>query len=209
MELGITSALAGFSLDTWVFATWIEDGIARTPRGPEACPPETDACRASRALLQLVNAEGTALLWGTEALLTATLVEDLALRTTYSFAWGEGPTARPDDLDVREPLSRVPPLNGTAELRYTLRSIGVYAALAARWALAQRRLALSDQSDARIPIGGTPGYVVQDVRAGYRYSSYLSFSVVLENVLDAAYRVHGSSIQGPGRGLLLGLALSQ
>jgi iron complex outermembrane receptor protein/hemoglobin/transferrin/lactoferrin receptor protein len=30
---------------------------------------------------------------------------------------------------------------------------------------------------------------------------------VFENVTDAAYRVHGSSINGPGRGLLLTLEM--
>jgi outer membrane cobalamin receptor len=48
---------------------------------------------------------------------------------------------------------------------------------------------------------------VLDLRAGYRYAAYLRVHVVLENLLDTAYRVHGSSVNGPGRGLTLGAAL--
>ena len=29
-------------------------------------------------------------------------------------------------------------------------------------------------------------------------------SVVFENILDAAYRIHGSSVNGPGRGVIVG-----
>jgi iron complex outermembrane receptor protein/hemoglobin/transferrin/lactoferrin receptor protein len=195
-------------LDAWLFSTWIDHSIARVLREPEACPPETDSCRASRARLQLVNADGTAWLWGAEGAATVDIATGLRLRTTCSYAIGEGPTPLPGDGDATEPLSRVPPLNGTAEVRYANDARGFYVAGASRWALAQRRLATSDLSDARIPIGGTPGYVVLDMRAGYRYDPVLSFSAVFENVLDAAYRVHGSSIHGPGRGLLLGMVLT-
>nr|MDQ3034655.1 TonB-dependent receptor [Myxococcota bacterium] len=71
-----------------------------------------------------------------------------------------------------------------------------------RWALDQTRLAPADSSDARIPLGGTPGYAVLDLRAGWAFERWLQVNIVLENVLDTAYRVHGSSINGPGRGLL-------
>jgi iron complex outermembrane receptor protein/hemoglobin/transferrin/lactoferrin receptor protein len=47
---------------------------------------------------------------------------------------------------------------------------------------------------------------VVDLRAGYRFGSRLALSVVFENVADAAYRVHGSSIQGPGRGVIVALS---
>ena len=43
------------------------------------------------------------------------------------------------------------------------------------------------------------------MRAGYRVDARLLFTVVFENVSDAAYRVHGSSINGPGRGVRVGV----
>jgi outer membrane receptor protein involved in Fe transport len=63
----------------------------------------------------------------------------------------------------------------------------------------QDRLALSDQSDQRIPLGGTPGFAVVDLRAGYRWQPHFLVAGVLENLADAPYRYHGSSVNGPGR----------
>jgi iron complex outermembrane receptor protein/hemoglobin/transferrin/lactoferrin receptor protein len=71
-----------------------------------------------------------------------------------------------------------------------------------RWAGEQTRLAPQDRVDARIPRGGTPGYVAFDIRAGYRLDPYVLVAVVFENVGDAAYKHHGSSTNGPGRGLV-------
>jgi iron complex outermembrane receptor protein/hemoglobin/transferrin/lactoferrin receptor protein len=64
-------------------------------------------------------------------------------------------------------------------------------------------LALADQADARIPVGGTPGFAVLDLRLGYRVNDELVLSGVLENLFDAAYRAHGSSVNGPGRGVMV------
>ena len=104
------------------------------------------------------------------------------------------------------PLSRIPPLGGTAELRHGWERGYVGAGL--RWARAQTRLAPSDRGDPRIPFGGTPGYVVVDLRAGWRFGDRVRTNVVLENVGDAAYRHHGSSINGAGRSLVLNLELT-
>ena len=114
----------------------------------------------------------------------------------------EGPAARAFALTV--PLSRVPPLNGTVELLWAHPS-GLSASTGLRWAGAQTRLAVADRSDARIPLGGTPGYAVVDVRGAWRLGPRLVVSAVLENVTDEAYRSHGSSVNGPGRGLIVSL----
>jgi len=103
------------------------------------------------------------------------------------------------------PLSRIPPLSGTVELRYGHESSGLYMGGALRWAARQTRLAPSDLSDARIPIGGSPGYAAIDLRGGFEIGEHFGVNAVIENVLDAAYRVHGSSVNGRGRGVLLGL----
>jgi iron complex outermembrane receptor protein/hemoglobin/transferrin/lactoferrin receptor protein len=44
---------------------------------------------------------------------------------------------------------------------------------------------------------------VVDLRAGYRWGRNVVASLVAENVLDTAYRYHGSSVNGPGRGLMM------
>jgi iron complex outermembrane receptor protein/hemoglobin/transferrin/lactoferrin receptor protein len=67
---------------------------------------------------------------------------------------------------------------------------------------------LADTSDPRIPRGGTPGFQVWDLRMGWRKDPYLLVAAVLENVTDEVYRYHGSSINGPARGINLQIEAS-
>ena len=79
---------------------------------------------------------------------------------------------------------------------------GFSAGTAVRWAAPQTRLALSDISDERIPSGGTPGFAVWDLRFSYRQSTAFLASLTFENLLDTAFRYHGSSVNGSGRGFI-------
>ncbi|MEO1271306.1 MAG: TonB-dependent receptor, partial [Myxococcota bacterium] len=184
--------------------------IARAQRLAEECPPNTDSCNSSRSLFQLVNLDGQAVIWGAEGGAKLLFPYGFSLRATVSYAWGDGPNPgdRPDDPNLsyqeRVPLSRIPPLNGTVEGLWRSNT-GFYLGVGYRWATLQDRLAISDQSDDRIPLGGTPGFSVLDLRAGYRHDPYLLVSGVLENVTDEAYRYHGSSVNGAGRGLIFNL----
>jgi outer membrane receptor protein involved in Fe transport len=213
LELGVVATPAWLSVELWAFATWLEHGITRAVRSQTDCPESSDACRASRTQFQLVNAGAAAQILGGESIVSADLPGGVTLRANASYAWGEGPNMESEAVagqtpfGERVPLSRIPPFNGSFEAGYRHEPTGLYGGAAVRWALAQRRLAPSDLRDPRIPDGGTPAYVVGDLRAGFRYSAHLRLSLVFENVLDAAYRVHGSSINGPGRSVLIGAAL--
>jgi len=66
------------------------------------------------------------------------------------------------------------------------------------------RLSRQDKLDtSRIPPGGTPGYTVFDLRAGWRFTNSLAISLAIENITDADYRTHGSGINEPGRNFIL------
>lgn len=102
------------------------------------------------------------------------------------------------DRDRVEPLSRIPPLQGlvglqrrSAEEKTTL---DLYLWMADR----QDRLNFQDLTDKRIPNTGTPGYATFNIRLGKMISEKEHVSVELENVLDKAYRVHGSGVDGAG-----------
>lgn len=203
------------SLFAW--HAFIRQLIGRAPREIDDCPDDgvtnPTGCGASRTRFQLVNLDGWALLRGVDASVRVFLPLGLAVRTTASWTWGEGPNPVPppeagttSNYQARLPLSRIPPLNGTVELMWNHRT-GVWLGSALRWATAQTRLALADESDTRIPLGGTPGYAVWDLRAGYRFDPNVLVSAVFENVLDAAYRYHGSSVNGATRSLNLNLEL--
>jgi iron complex outermembrane receptor protein/hemoglobin/transferrin/lactoferrin receptor protein len=205
VETGFEFRLPWLQADAWGFWTPVWGAMARAPREAADCPPATATCNGAWNRFQLVNLPGRADMFGVELSALVSLPYDLSLRTTLTWSWGEGPNpaARPADPAVpyveTVPLSRVPPLNGTVELRWRPDG-GFYVGAALRWALAQDRLALQDLSDPRIPQGGTPGFAVLDFSAGYRYRRNLLVGLVLENVTDAAYRYHGSSINGPGFG---------
>jgi len=205
LELGGHIVTPAFELDAWLYGSNLTSSIARAPRNDVDCPPETRQCQNSWNRYQLVNLDGQAVIWGAEGTARLKLPYGLSLRSTLSYAWGDGPNPqdRPADPTLRYQervaLSRIPPLNGTVELIWRRR--GVWAGAGLRWATLQDRLALADVSDERIPLGGTPGYAVIDVRTGYRIQPWTLLSLVLENVTDEAYRNHGSSVNGPGRGL--------
>jgi hemoglobin/transferrin/lactoferrin receptor protein len=66
------------------------------------------------------------------------------------------------------------------------------------------KLSTRDMSDTqRIPPGGTPGYAVMDLRAGWTLNDHLSLIVAVDNVTNEDYRIHGSGQNSPGRSVIL------
>ena len=201
-EIGTRIDSEWVELGAWVYWSHLDDAIARSPRNDLECPPDTRQCQNSWARFQLVNLDGRAIIYGAESSAKLKLPYGTELRGSLSYAWGDGPSSvstTETGNARREPLSRIPPLNGTLEGLW--RFANAYTGFGFRWATRQDRLALSDVSDERIPAGGTPGYAVVDLRAGYRWQPWALVSVVAENVTDSIYRTHGSSVNGAGRGL--------
>ncbi|MEZ4272254.1 MAG: TonB-dependent receptor [Myxococcota bacterium] len=207
MELGMRYG-GVFRAELWAFYTVLDGAIAKSPRNAQDCPANTPQCNNSRNQFKLVNSEGHSVIRGVESALAAEGPWGLRGRATLSWTWGEGPrvSERQNDPslppDERVPLSRIPPLNGSVEAEWRHDS-GVSLSGALRWAAGQDRLAEQDFSDARIPVGGTPGFTVMDVRGSYRFEERFTLSMAFENVFDAAYRYHGSSVNGAGRGLIV------
>ena len=192
-ELGARLRVEWLSLDAWAFQTWLEDAVVKQPRDVTDCPPSTPQCGSAWFRYQLQNAAGLSELRGVEGSARLRLPRGFGLRASAAYTWGQGPTGIP--------LSRVPPANGTAELWWR-HEVGLVLTAALRWAGPQTRLALADLSDARIPLGGTPGYAVVELRASIRLAPVL-LTMVMENLFDSPWRAHGSSVNGPGRGVML------
>ncbi len=204
-EGGIRIQHRWIELSAFGFQSWIDDYIQRASRDISACPAGDPNCSSSRYRFQLVNTPGTAILRGADGGIRVYLPADLSAAATFSYAWGESPNPEfgiIPNTPRRAPLSRVPPLHGSAEAGWRSTRWGVHLVGALRWARPQSRLAIQDLRDIRIPDGGTPGFVVFDLRAGYRYDPHVLLGLVFENVADAAYRHHGSSVNGAGRGLI-------
>jgi outer membrane receptor protein involved in Fe transport len=113
-------------------------------------------------------------------------------RLTQGLAWAYG-----QNLTRDEPLSRIPPLHGRTVLQYEPLPT-TWIALEGLYATLQDRLSGGDTRDHRIPAGGTPGWAIANLRAGYSLR-WLDLSAGLQNILNAAYRVHGSGVDGYGR----------
>jgi iron complex outermembrane receptor protein/hemoglobin/transferrin/lactoferrin receptor protein len=195
-EAGVRVSTSHTSGEAWAYVSRVHGAIARSLRSIDDCPPTSRDCQGAWFRYQLVNLDGAADVRGVE--LAGDLdLDPVNLRATFAMARGEGPD--------HQPLSRVPPVNGTVEARW--RTPRAYGAIGLRWAGEQTRLAASDRGDPRIPAGGTRGYAVVDLRGGLQITQDVRIAAVIENLSDAAYRYHGSSIDGAGRSLVLFLEL--
>lgn len=212
IDTGFKVRHARVEASLFYWQTFIRQLISRAARDVDDCPGDVidpSGCGGSRTRFQLVNLDGWAQLRGVDSSLRVYMPLGFALAGTLSWAWGESPNPVPPPSDGeaanyrdRVPLSRVPPLNGTVELTWTS-EFGMWLGSALRWAGAQTRLAPADSADPRIPDGGTPGYAIWDLRAGYRFDPQVLIGLVFENVIDSPYRYHGSSVNGATRSLNL------
>lgn len=203
LELGAVVRAGRVRAQLWGFASLLDGAVERRDRPVSDCPPDSAACLAAPARFELVNARAPAWLLGAEGDVRASPIPSVELKATAAWAIGFGPNPAGATAAGGPfvPLSRIPPLFGTAEAGWKSR-FGLSLGAALRWAALQQRLAPSDARDARIPEGGTPAWAVVDLRAGFRSGGPLSAWLVLENLFDTPYRVHGSGVNGPGRGLI-------
>lgn len=205
-ELGSRIRTARVDVDAFGYVTVFDGLMTRTLRTLNQCPSAEPNCSGTRTRLQLVNAPEASYMIGGEASVRLRFGRGFEAVSNLSYAWGQGPNPV-DAQGLWLPLTRVPPLQGSTEVRWTHQGLGLYFGAVMRWAADQTRLSISDIHDPRIPAGGTPGYAVLDLRAGWRQSKNFRINVIAENLFDTAWRVHGSSINQPGRGFLVQAAV--
>lgn len=117
-------------------------------------------------------------------------------RFAATLAWTQGR----DDKDI--PLRRIPPLNGSLQLRYSYNP-SIWVELNTLIAKKQDELSSGDKSDLRIPVGGTPGYAVFSLKSGIKRTKDELLSLTFENIFDEKYKTHGSGIFAPGRSVVV------
>lgn len=123
------------------------------------------------------------------------LAKGLKLQTGWAYAYGHSSTRN-------EPLRRIPPMNGRVRASYTVRQC--FFAAETWLAAKQNRLAQGDKDDNRIPAGGTPGFNVYNVYAGWQLKN-IQVQSGIQNLLNTDYRTHGSGINGYGRSAWLNI----
>lgn len=105
-----------------------------------------------------------------------------------------------------EPMRRIPPFNGRVGLRANFQSDFN---ITGEWVFAgeQTRLSSGDISDDRIADGGTPGWNLVNVYAGYNHR-FFTINASLQNLFDQEYRIHGSGVDGIGRSFWVSLLIN-
>ena len=135
---------------------------------------------------------------GFEAAFNWKVLDQLEINSGISYTYGQ-------NITKNEPLRRIPPLNGRLACTYRFRQL--FASTEFLFASKQDRLASGDVSDNRIPQGGTPGWQVINLFAGYQFAS-VKLNAGIQNVFNEDYRTHGSGINNVGRSAFLSIDYS-
>ena len=195
-EVGVKLDHGPFAAEAAYFYTFVDELIVRVPTGTTT--PGGD---------RIVNKQnsGAGYVQGVELTGSAKPHRDWTLWA--NFTWMRGELDAPivaGGAEVSEPLSRLMPTTLNTGLRWQHPRGRVWAEFAATFAENQNRLATNDTLDTqRIPVGGTPGYAVYHLRAGWNPCPHTSLTVAVENLTNEDYRIHGSGVNEPGRNFIV------
>jgi hemoglobin/transferrin/lactoferrin receptor protein len=130
------------------------------------------------------------------------------LKLFSGFSWTEGYITQYDSDKksfLKDNISKVNPITGTIGLHYDV-SDKLFVETSARFVDSQERLSQNDLTDVtRIPLGGSRGYSLYGIRAGWQPLKNLTISGAIDNLTDADYRVIGSGVNGLGRNYIVSL----
>lgn len=199
-EVGLKAQYERLSMQVAYFYTDIRDMIVRVPTGETV---DDDA------VVTKLNA-GDGYVQGIELGASYRLADDWTVFGAVTWQDGEVDTFPSAAADKeREPLSRLMPTTVLTGLRWDSPRRDLFVEGTLTVADEQDDLATSDLLDnQRIPPGGTPGYEVLSLRAGWRLNPNALLTVAVENVTDEDYRIHGSGVNEPGRNFVAGLQLN-
>ena len=197
LEGGAKFRYERFQFGATYFHTLIDDLIVRVPNGqtnPVGNIPIVAKENSGKGYIHGVELSG-----------------DVKLHRDWTwwgnFTWMAGRLETPlvvGGPKVTEPVSRLMPTTFNTGLRWEHAAGQWWAEFAATFAAQQDQLAANDRLDTqRIPPGGTPGYDVYHLRAGWRPCEHASLTVALENLADRDYRIHGSGLNEPGRNFIV------
>ncbi|UCD24222.1 MAG: TonB-dependent receptor [Gemmatimonadota bacterium] len=203
-ELGVRYAGSDAAFELTVYYTRISDFIDRVPGSFRG-----DTLFNGERIFTGQNV-GTARMGGLEAegILRMGQVEG---RATLLYTRGD----QTDGSGVETPLSKIPPLGGTAGLRWTSENQRFWVDYGLSWAIRQDRLGLRDETDPRIcpqfmqdtpDLCGTDGFFVHGISAGAEITPAVVVSAGLDNISDTLYRTHASGVDSAGRSVWVGVS---
>ena len=163
-------------------------------------------------VFQLVNRDKVTV-WGVDLRTRVRFGDDSPWSVEGNVAYQRGQQYSDDPASNDLPYRRIPPLHGRVTLDWApLSRIGSSlerVRFLTTFADDQSRLAPGDISDPRIDPDGTPGWVVFGLGFDGRLGVWGGrWSLLVDNLLDKNYRVHGSGFDAPGFGATLALEWS-
>ncbi len=200
-ELGLKGEDGPLTTSATVYYTQINDYITSTPTG-EITNGLTEVTKRN---------SGSGGIFGIEIAGTYQFDEQWSAKGNFTYLEGELESFvdASSFQSVNEPLSRVQPLTVNFSLRWESPDKKCWSELSGTFVDRADRLSSGDKEDTqRIPPDGTPGYALFGLSGGYIFNDHLRISVALENLLDQAYRSHGSGSNESGFGITTGLTAS-
>ncbi|MCD6598914.1 MAG: TonB-dependent receptor [Bacteroidales bacterium] len=188
-EIGQKTASSSLNFNTSYFYTKIKNLIDRVPSSYNG-----DSLIDGSRVYTKANV-GEAFITGIELELEKKIATILSIRGSMTYTYGQ-------NITKNEPFRRIPPLFGDLSLRYNKDNYFIILQIIA--AGKQNRLSSGDIDDHRIPEGGTPGWIVTNIKSGIDWKR-VSLKLAFNNVFNEAYRYHGSGVDGLGRHLAASL----
>ena len=201
-EVGLRSFAGPLRFTTSFYHTWIQDMIVRSP--------------VESGQSNTLKSNGDGYLQGIE--LEVAYDWTPSWNSTLSFSWMDGEVEQLLDNNSSGTVA-IEGRNYTPVDRTTTRLMPVQTQLITSYrpdgspwmgelsilAVGEAdKLSLKDETDkSRIPVNGTPGYVLVGLMCAYEWNESSSISLAIENIEDIDYRVHGSGLNGPGRNFVL------
>src|SRR5690606_31288691 len=172
------------------FYTWTDGAITNVTVGPD-----TFAANGQDGFIYGIEAEGV---WNFHP----------QWSLTGGVAWQEGKTET--TANGERWITRLLPFSGTTALRWTHPSERFWLEGRVLAAVKEDRIHPADQANdnQRIPTGGTPGYFVTMLHAGWKATDFLELTCGVENVTDEDYRLHGSGQNEPGTSAIVGVRMT-
>ncbi|OQA91683.1 MAG: Colicin I receptor precursor [Elusimicrobia bacterium ADurb.Bin231] len=143
---------------------------------------------------------GKAMIQGFEMESSYSLNTSWLISGNLSWVFGENNTDN-------EPLSYIPPMNGSLSLKWTNESNKYWAECSSLFAGRQDRYSTRDKADPRMCPSGTPGWGIGNIYFGFSPDKYTKISIGVENLFDHPYRIHGSGVDAPGRNITAGIVV--
>jgi len=184
-EIGVRQECETFTSTAAIFYTDVTDAISSVKDGTRS----------------ITSNAGAGYVYGTELEAAWRITPQWAL--SGYVAWMDGRTEAPEVLGgpvINKPMSRQMPLTGSVALRWSSESRKYWVEGRILAADNEDRITTADQAAdyQRIPTGGTPGYLVASLHAGWKVNEHLDLIGGLENLTDSSYRNHGSGQNDPG-----------